>query len=245
MRQISYAIFVATCCAAVAQLSPAADAPDHREGSHNPNPVLFAKDARPFGRSMTDWAQSEAQWLRSIPLAQNPFYDQTGEFCALDQQGPVWFIPPIGGPSVFSGVRTCTVPHHKAIFLDIGHDTDEYPCPALPHWQPAPGQSLYDFLVKDDNPVMNSVNALEVSLDGQPLSGVLAYRYISNDVFDLTSDLSLQAHDSCITGLPQQTLLDGFYMMFKPLDRGQHTIVVFGTNTFGDNKTYTYHLTVE
>ncbi len=33
-------------------------------------------------------------------------------------------------------------------------------------------------------------------------------------------------------------------MMFKPLDPGQHTIAVHGTNTFGDDKTFTYNLTI-
>jgi hypothetical protein len=38
--------------------------------------------------------------------------------------------------------------------------------------------------------------------------------------------------------------VDGFFMMFKPLSRGQHTIVVHGTNTIGHDKTFTYHLTI-
>jgi hypothetical protein len=32
--------------------------------------------------------------------------------------------------------------------------------------------------------------------------------------------------------------------MFKPLDPGLHVIVVHGTNTFGHDKTFTYHLTI-
>jgi hypothetical protein len=33
-------------------------------------------------------------------------------------------------------------------------------------------------------------------------------------------------------------------MVFKPLPSGLHTIVVHGTNTFGHDKTFTYHLTI-
>jgi hypothetical protein len=65
-------------------------------------------------------------------------------------------------------------------------------------------------------------------------------------LFSLTGDLSLQpVMDPCITGEPQQAIVDGFFMMFKPLDPGSHTIVVHGTNTFGDNKTFTYFLTID
>lgn len=222
--------------------SPFGHAPGH---GHEPNPMLFPKDAYPYGRSMAQWAEQEAKWLRAQPLATNPAYDPTGIYCANDQHGPVWFLPTIGGPPIENASRSCTIPRGKAIFLDIGHVTDEFPCPAQPDWHPAPGQSLYDFLIKDDNPVMGSVNALDVTLDGEPLEGVLAYRYISSDVFALVSDRSLQAKDPCITGQPQPAIVDGFYMMFRPLERGFHTLIVHGTNTYGDDKTYNYYITVK
>jgi hypothetical protein len=92
---------------------------------------------------------------------------------------------------------------------------------------------------------MDSVDELDVSLDGRSLTDVLGYRFASSDVFSITGDPSLQpVLDPCITGSPQAAVVDGFYMMFKPLTRGQHTIVVHGTNTFGADKTFTYHLTV-
>jgi hypothetical protein len=237
MRRTPFATLLAACLAVPTQDSAAAQG--------NPNPMLFAPDASPYGVSMNDWIQLEAQWLRAIPLPQNPLYDQSGAFCGLDQHGLVWFVPPIDGPPVFNGSRSCTIPHDRAILLDLGHQLDEFPCNALPGWQPAPGQSLYDFLVKDLSAAANGVNTLEVSLDGRPLSGVLAYRHISNDAFSLTSDLSLVARDTCITGQPQQAIVAGHYLMFKPLARGQHTLVVFGTSTSGDSKTYTYRISSE
>jgi hypothetical protein len=50
--------------------------------------------------------------------------------------------------------------------------------------------------------------------------------------------------DGCITGAFQPAIIDGFFMMAKPLEPGVHIIVVHGTNTVGDDRTYTYHLTV-
>jgi hypothetical protein len=240
MRRIAYLVVVAACCGALAQAA-AASAPAYAD---NPNPVLFPKQTHPYGVDMATWGERTAQWIYAQPLAHNPLFDQTGADCAVGQHGPVWFIPPIAGPRVFTGSRTCTIPAGKAIFLDIGHDLNDYPCPD-PSFQPAPGESLYDFLIRTDLPIMDSVNLLEVSLDGQPFSDVLGYRFISDDLFTITGDTGLQFFDPCITGTPQPAIVDGFFMMFKPLDLGAHTISVHGTNTFGADKTFIYHLTIE
>jgi hypothetical protein len=241
MRRIAYLIVVAACCGAMAQAASAAP----RDYADNPNPVLFPKQSQPYGADMASWGERETQWIYAQPLAHNPLFDQTGADCGVGQQWPVWFIPPIAGPRVFTGTRMCTIPHGKAILLDIGHDTEEYPCPAFPTFQPAPGQSLYDFLSSTAKTVMESVNFLDVSLDGQPFSDVLGYRFASADLFSITGDTSLQFFDPCITGSPQSAVMDGFFMMFKPLERGAHTIFVHGTNTFGADKTFTYYLNIE
>jgi len=245
MRRLSLSIIVAACCAVLVSSTAMADQfPDH---GFNPNPVLFQKDARPYGVDIATWAERASQWFYGQPLESNPLFDPTGANCAVDQQGPVWYVARIAGPPVFSGTRACTIPHQKSIFIYIGAVVDPYPCPAFPGFQPAPGQSLYDFLRADAAPIMDAVDLLEVSLDGQPLSNILDYRYASDDLFTLTGDLSLQGVlDPCITGAPQQAIVDGFFVVFKPLDPGLHTIVVHGTATaFGNDKTFTYHLTID
>jgi hypothetical protein len=240
MRRIAYLIVVAVCFGALGQSSLAA-----QDYGDNPNPVLFPKQSDPYGADISTWGERLTQWIYAQPLAHNPLFDQTGADCAVAQKGPVWFIPPIAGPRVFSGSRTCAIPHGKAILLDIGHDTEDYPCPAFPGFQPGPGQSLYDFLSATAKTVMDSVNLLDVSLDGQRFSDVLGYRFSSDDLFTITGDTSLQVFDPCITGSPQSAVVDGFFMLFKPLHRGPHTIWVHGTNTFGADKTFTFHLNVE
>ncbi|GAB2647275.1 hypothetical protein [Kribbella swartbergensis] len=212
----------------------------------NPNPQLFSKDSRPYGRSMATWAEQASQWVYGQPIERSPLFDQTGANCGVAQRGPVWYIARIAGPKVFSGTRSCTVPHQKAILLYIGAVVDEYPCPALPDWGPTGGQSLYDFLIADAKPVMDSVNLLEVSIDGREMRDALSYRYHSDDLFSITFDSSLKEPlgDPCITGTPQQAIVDGFFMMVRPLNRGMHTIVVHGTATGGDDKTFTYKLNV-
>jgi hypothetical protein len=241
MRPIFCVVLVAACCAAIASTTAVAEQfPDH---GFNPNPVLFQKDARPYGVDMATWGERATQWIWGTPLDESPLFDPTGANCDVNQQGPVWYIARIAGPPVFSGTRTCTIPHQKSIFLYIGAVVD-YACP--PDFVPAPGQSLFDFLRADAKAGLDTVDLLEVSLDGQPLNEVFSYRFASDDLFNLTGDLSLQpVLDACITGQPQPSVVDGFFMMFKPLAPGPHTIVVHGTNTFGHDKTFTYYLNVE
>jgi len=242
-RRITFVLLIVACCIAVASATSGEQFPDH---GFNPNPALFQKDARPYGVDMATWAERASQWVYAQPLDQSPLFDDTGANCDVGQQGPVWYVARIAGPPVFSGTRTCTIPHQKSILLYIGAVVDDYPCPAFPEFQPAPGQSLYDFLAADAKFFMDTVDSLSVSLDGQPLNDVFSYRFASPDLFTITGDLSLQAAlDPCITGSPQQAVVDGFFMMFKPLEPGPHTIVVHGTNTFGHDKTFTYHLNIE
>ena len=74
---------------------------------------------------------------------------------------------------------------------------------------------------------------------------VLSYRYHSAQLFNIKGDPSLQpVLDGCITGSYQPAIVDGFFMMVKPLSPGFHTIIVHGTNTHGDDRTYNYRLTV-
>lgn len=206
------------------------------------NSILFPKTSHPFGASLNTWAERESQWVYGHAVAHNPLLDRTGEDCDENQTFEhVWFIPRIAGPRVFSGSRTCTIPAGRAIFLEIGAYVNEYPCPD-PNFHPAPGQSMFDFLTQDARNFMDGVNRLEVSLDGRELDDVLSYRFPSQDVFTLVGDPTFAALDACVTGGPQPTVVDGFFMMFKPLDPGEHTIRVFGTDVRGANKTYLYHL---
>jgi hypothetical protein len=243
MRRMSLATLVTACL--VAALPTAASADQFHDQGPNPNPAIFEMDASPYGVDIATWAERSTQWIWGTPLDQSPLFDPTGANCAVNQQGPVWYIARIAGPPVMVGNRECTIPHQKSILLYIGAVVDSWPCPAIPGWDPAPGQSLYDFLAADAKFFMDTVDSLSVSLDSTPMQDVFSYRYVSDDLYLLTGDPSLtEVLDPCITGEPLQTLQDGYFMMFKPLDPGKHTIVVHGTNTFGHDKTFIYDLTI-
>jgi len=124
LRKLAHLALVAVVSAVIAQAATAS--PDLGE---NPNPALFPKSSQPYGADLATWADRESQLAYAQPLAKNPLVDQTGADCGVGQDGQVWLIPRILGPRVFSGSRSCTIPAHKAIFLEIGAYVNPYPCP--------------------------------------------------------------------------------------------------------------------
>src|SRR4051794_6725433 len=143
----------------------------------NPNPALFEKDARPFGASMETWAERWWAWAWAIPASQNPNLDATVD-CDIDQRGPMFFLPHLLTGASTVG-RTCKIPRHKAIALTVASVFNDYPCPD-PTFQPAPGQSLFDFLIAGAKEGQDHVATIEATLDGQPLQDLLSYRVASD-----------------------------------------------------------------
>lgn len=201
-----------------------------RDVSPNPNPALFDRDARPFGFSMETWAERWWAWAWGIPLAQNPNLDANVD-CNAQQRGPMYFLPHllVGASTV---PRTCTVPRHRAIAVTVASVFNDYPCPD-PTFQPAPGQSLFDFLIGPAKEGQDHVAAIEATLDGKPLTDMMSYRVASDDLFHFTGDVSLQPFDSCVTGSPQPGVVDSFFIVMKPLERGTHVFTVTTTSIFG------------
>ncbi|SFS18826.1 hypothetical protein SAMN05216570_3826 [Dyella sp. OK004] len=219
------------------------------DADHDGNPMLYGRHSRPFDKSIYGWADRSIQWLYAQPFDKNPFFDQTGANCGVGQDGPVWYLAPIASPMMSGSLtRSCTIPRDKAILLMVGFVSDTYPCPD-PNFGPAPGQSLYDFLVADSKKYMMMMS-LNVTLDGRPIHDALDYQYISENVFSVKGDPSLQSSfDSCITTSWQPDLNNGYYMLFRPLSPGQHTIVRTSTGMMGGTgmmtMTYTYYLTIK
>jgi hypothetical protein len=210
-----------------------------------PNPMLYPKTAHPHGKPMYRWAELMWSYIYSIAPDQNPFFDTSGEFCAVDQDGPVWFLPAVPGSSLGNDVsRSCTIPQGKAIMLQMSSALNDYPCPD-PTFHPAPGQTLYDFLISAISPLFDNVTGFTVTLDGVNINDPLSYRFFSPAVFDFHPSLDMVAFDSCITQPNMQGVVDGFYLLFKPMPPGQHTIVLVGHDMEGVPVTLTEHLTIQ
>jgi hypothetical protein len=108
---------------------------------------------------------------------------------------------------------------------------NDYPCPD-PGFQPAPGQSLEDFLTEGANWLISHATELECVRDGVPLVNLFSYRATSK-LFQFTGDPSLTAiWDPCITGQLQDGVSDGYWVMLQPMTPGQHTLTLRGRLEF-------------
>ena len=211
----------------------------------NPNPALYEKDARPYGRSIEHWSERLWAYIYAQPFATNPFFDTSGANCGSGQEGPVWFLPSVPGATLGTTVtRSCTIPRHRSIILQLASAMNDFPCPD-PNFKPAPGQSLYDFLISPISPGIDGVTGFTATLDGAPLADVLDYRFTSDDVFFFRGDPTLEQWDSCVTTHRQEAVSDGYYLMFKPLSPGAHQIVVHGQDMEGTQITLTESLTID
>jgi hypothetical protein len=211
------------------------------------NSPAFGPHSKPFGTSIERWSERLWQWVYSVPTPQNPLLDTTGANCGAQQPGgPVWYLPPVldpGGTASFT--RVCTIPRGKALLMLTSGVLNDFPCPD-PTFQPADGQTLFEFLLAGAQGGPNSVSAQSLSIDGVPLKHLFDYRATSDDLFNIVGDPSLQTSlDSCITGYAQPAVSDAFVVMLKPLMSGAHTLVYNAKDPRGTNVTLTYLLTVQ
>ncbi|MGO8968018.1 MAG: hypothetical protein ACLQDQ_00405 [Myxococcaceae bacterium] len=211
------------------------------------NPQAYEPHSSPFGTSLERWSERLWQWAYSVPAAQNPLLDPTGVDCGVEQpDGSVWYLPPVPDPGgTASFTRTCTIPHGRALLMLTSGVLNDYPCPD-PAFQPADGQTLFEFLLAGAQGGPDALTAQSLLVDGVKLKHIFDYRETSDDVFEITGDLTLQASlDGCITGSPQPAVSDTFVLMLRPLSTGPHTLVYNVQDNHGTNLTLTYNLTIQ
>jgi hypothetical protein len=193
-------------------------------GHHNEGNRLESSASQWRSKSSADWAATHFRWMESIPLGANPLTDTSGLNCAINQDGPVWFLSFLPTPT---WALNCTVPYGKAIVAPVLAGANTYPCPkdpanpnALP-FEPAAGQSLEDFLTSGITSVIDQYSG-EARLNGRPLK----LRRVTTPVFGYTAAASLSVFDPCVTGSPQLGVVDGHFVFIDPLPHGDHVLQI-------------------
>ena len=78
--------------------------------------LVAPPESRPLNVTSGDWGAKWWQWVYSFPSSQSPLSDDTGERCALNQTGTVWFLVGTFGGSV---TRQCTIPAGTSLFFPL------------------------------------------------------------------------------------------------------------------------------
>ncbi|MCF1751781.1 hypothetical protein [Mariniradius sediminis] len=183
----------------------------------NPSAV-FPVTAHLFGKSTADWAEIFGKTVISLDCES---VNANGLLPLADK-----VVAPFG--SLGSAPAEYTISKDTYVFLSPLFMFNDYPCPAEFEWEPAEGQSIEDFLEQTAKGIIDPFESVTVIIDGREIESIEKYRQ-NTGVFIFTGNPELaQCFDPCVTGSPQQGLMDGYFMMLKKLGPGKHTIVVKG-----------------
>jgi hypothetical protein len=209
----------------------------------------------PSGELTADWWQ----WILDIPKEINPLLDETGENCGINQQGPVWYLVGTPGDSETGGIITgsvvrddCVIPEGKKILFPIINTfcselNDEAAIKealGIPEDQPIPPSQLAEGLSLCAKNLIDGVDILEASIDGKNITNFEDFRvqspvftivYPEDNVFDVTD----------FTDIPQKAVSDGYWVLVKGLEPGEHEIKFRGGISGVFETDVTYHLTIE
>lgn len=188
---------------------------------------FYSLDEDPLGQSYEEWMIEWWQFLMSHDCASFP------NASSETQTGPVHFLS--GGVETY--VKYVTITSEKSILVPILNFINDYPCPDT-SFHPAPGQSLEDFMVEGAIAAMDVAADMELILDGKNYP-ITEENRIHTGLFYFTGNADIaNCFDPCVTGESQAAASDGYWVMIKPLSKGQHTLQLGGSLVF-PGTTYT------
>lgn len=184
-----------------------------------PPPASAQWDADSLRNLGAEWWQ----WIVSIPPADNPLLDPTGEKCMVGQRGRTWFLAGTFGGG--TAVRTCSVPEGTTLFFPvanaIGFDTPG----VCGQGEPIPAAKYRE----DAAAFIDGVSNVSVHLDGK---AARAHR-ITSPVFAVTppEDNIFDVFCALPAGVYSPAVDDGLYVQLRPLSVGMHTLRFHAENS--------------
>lgn len=191
-----------------------------------------------FGKSYGEWGEKMAQWLFQFSLEEYPLFQPSGDAdCVARQNGKVWFLY----GALEDGIeRYCTIPPGKALFITVNSTVS-----FVPEFG-GTEEEIREDAARD----LAGITSLEVMIDGVPLENPYSYQATSPDggfVLTIEEDTIL-SQLGYPAGDRDPTIVDGYYIMLRPLSVGEHEIQWYSSGLAQDGSYYSYgvtwHLTV-
>lgn len=177
------------------------------------NGLVYNSNSRPFNLSYADWTEKWWQWTYSIPWNKNPSYDDTGEFCQENQDGPVWFLTQGFDHTV---ERICSIPQNTALLIPLLNSE----CSFAEFKELKTEEELRECARN----MQDFVTGAKASLNNIILPNGINYR-IQTDLFNFTLP---QNNILNITAQSTQAVADGNWLFLKPLPPGKYELKVKG-----------------
>jgi hypothetical protein len=83
---------------------------------HRPRFDVLGPEGKIRGKTYEQWSAAWWRWVWGGAASTHPTLDTTGEFCGVDQAGPVFFL---AGTFGGAATRACTIPRGKLVFFPI------------------------------------------------------------------------------------------------------------------------------
>jgi hypothetical protein len=202
---------------------------------------MASEDSESFEKLSAEWWQ----WALSIPTSVNPLLDMDGTNAVVGQRGPVWFLA--GGFSGGTFTRKCSVPEDKTLYFpvinSVNIDTPNV-CGQGPGRIP-----VKDLRATSAAFIEGAVN-LSVTVDGIAPKNL---RRVKSEVFEVALPKDNLFEVPCTgaglgdvpAGIYSPAVDDGFYVLLKPLDSGEHALHFHAENpSQGFKLDVTYELIV-
>lgn len=213
-KQISAVLLLCSACTGAVLAAPPAAAPQPVV----PPPVVLPPIVLPLtakveGKGYAELSAAWWQWALSVPV--EPYRDRDGRYCAVGQEGPVWFLA--GTDGSFDTRRECRVPLGKHVFLPVINMYQQTPLGVKKGKTVMSCDRLQASIAVNNDHLASAV----VLIDGVPVKNVAGYRVRSDGCFPVYPDLP--EDDRFITPVAAS---DGYWLLIPPLPAGRHTLVV-------------------
>jgi len=176
----------------------------------NPNPRIFPPKSHSFGNTYEEWSVLSWQGVFGTP------FDPAA--CTVGEVGNVLLLTAsTGEPAEFF----CCVPTGKSLLFPIISTAFLCPCDCGPDGA-APNGTI-DELTEAAVSTIDLFTLLEVEIDGSPVEGIAAYRFLS-PVFFGTAVEGNVFEFFCGNGPYGPAVADGYFLMLSPLPPGEHEI---------------------
>ncbi len=182
------------------------------------------------------------QWVLSIPTAQNPLLDTTGDQCMVGQHGSTWFLAGSWVPGAVT--RDCDIPQGATLFFPVINEINFDTPGQCGQTDPLPS-SFYRAL---STAFINGAINLSVTLDTLPVAPM---QRVKSPVFEVTlpDDNIFVGVTPCVApeltgGTYSPAVDEGFYVRLNPLAVGTHTLHIHAEEISGGSLDITYNLNV-
>lgn len=209
--------------------------------AHRPRFDIVGPEGKIRGKTMEQWSAEWWRWIQGAAASTHPALDPTGEFCGVDQGGPVFYL---AGTFGGAATRRCTIPHGKLVLFPI-ITTSADNCGV-----PPADQLTVPELIAYEEQFDDSVTALELTVDGTVigtnkhelspfLTDVTRYSYVVPEEDSLYTLFGLDFAGRC-----SPSFTAGYFVALE-LARGQHTLHFAGAQDNGFAIETTYSLDVK